>query len=193
MKTFCTITLVCLLLLCLTTANAQIDQNNLISTTATGPTSTNYFFARANEITIVVSVMGFVQRPGRYEISNSIDLVNLISLAGGPTADGSMSKVRIIRMLRNGENTARQDIQPDHRTLSSFLKDETKMTRREIQCDLENLSTARPEDLQLLPGDIIYVDRTTWSTVRDVFGVVATAVLVTSAITQIINYSHRTN
>ena len=191
MKTIYRSTLAGLLLLCFATVNAQIDQNTLFSTTGQGTTSTNYTFSRANDLTIIVSVMGFVQRPGRYEIATSIDLMNLISLAGGPTSDGSLSKVKIIRILKDGEKTTRQDVQTDQRTLSSFLKEEVKMTRREILIDLDNLSTVRPEDLQLMPGDIVFLDRTTWSTVRDVFGVVATAVFVTSAITQIINATNR--
>jgi protein involved in polysaccharide export with SLBB domain len=140
---------------------------------------------------MIVSVMGFVQRPGRYEISSSIDLMNLISLAGGPTADGSLSKVKIIRIIKDGEKTVRQDIQPDQKTLSAFLKEEAKITRREIYLDLEHLSTVRPEDLQLIPGDIVFIDHTTWSTVRDAFGVVVSAAIVTTAIAQIIYASKR--
>ncbi len=191
MKFFCSSTLAGLLLLCLASVNAQTDQNNQISTTSGGTTSTNFYFARPNDITMIVSVMGNVQRPGRYEISSSIDLMNLISLAGGPTTDGSLNKVKVIRIIKDGEKMVRQDIQPDQRTLSAFLKEEAKITRREIYLDLENLSTVRPEDLQLIPGDIVFVDRTAWSTVRDVFGVVVSAAIITSTITQIINVSKK--
>lgn len=191
MKFFCSSTLAGLLLLCLASVNAQTDQNNQISTTSGGTTSTNFYFARPNDITMIVSVMGNVQRPGRYEISSSIDLMNLISLGGGPTTDGSLNKVKVIRIIKDGEKMVRQDIQPDQRTLSAFLKEEAKITRREIYLDLENLSTVRPEDLQLIPGDIVFVDRTAWSTVRDVFGVVVSAAIITSTITQIINVSKK--
>jgi protein involved in polysaccharide export with SLBB domain len=160
---------------CLTAVHAQENSSSLLSATSERTTSTNYYFARPNDITMIVNVMGFVQRPGRYEIASSIDLMNLISLAGGPTADGSLSKVKIVRIIKDGEKTVRQDIQPDQKTLSVFLKEEAKITRREIQLDLDNLSTVRPEDLQLIPGDIVFIDRTTWSTVRDVFGVVQSA------------------
>ena len=37
----------------------------------TATSATNYYFAKANELTLIVSVMGFVQRPGRYEISST--------------------------------------------------------------------------------------------------------------------------
>ena len=61
------------LLFCFTSA-AQPDQANMLSVTSMERTMSNYYFAKANEMTIIVNVVGFVQRPGRYEISTSIDL-----------------------------------------------------------------------------------------------------------------------
>ena len=101
MKTFCSSTLAGLFLLCLTVVHAQENQSSLLSATSEKTTSTNYYYARPNDLTLIVNVMGFVQRPGRYEIASSIDLMNLISLAGGPTTDGSLSKVKIIRITKD--------------------------------------------------------------------------------------------
>jgi hypothetical protein len=95
--------------------------------------------------------------------------------------------VRIIRIIKDGEKTVRQDIQPDLKPLNSFIKDESKITRQEIQLDLENLSTIRPEDLQLRPGDMVFIDRKHWATVQDIFGVLVPVVLLTSSVMQIIN------
>ena len=187
METFSRIKLIGLLILTFTTAKSQVDQSSMLSTTSERATSTNYFYARTNDFTIIVNVMGFVQKPGRYEIANSIDLLNLISLAGGPTADGSLDKVRIIRIIKDGEKTARRDIKADQSNLSVFLPEEVKITRQEIQLSLDNLSTIGPEDLQLMPGDVIFVDRTTWSTIRDAFGVVVSAAIITTAVSQIIS------
>ena len=120
----------------LTTATAQTNQSNLLSTMSDKTTSTNFYFARPNDITIVVNVMGFVQRPGRYEIASSIDLMDLISLAGGPTSDGALNKVKIIRYLKDGEKTVRQDVQMDQKILSVFLKEEVKKTRKEIRLEI---------------------------------------------------------
>lgn len=191
MKTFFSILFIGLFAFYLTSAYAQTNQSNMLSTMSDRTTSTNYYFARPNDITIVVNVMGFVQKPGRYEIASSIDLVNLIALAGGPTSDGSLSKVKIIRILKDGEKALRQDIQIDQKILSVFLKEEAKKTRKEIQLDLDNLSTVRPEDLELVPGDIVYIDRTAWSSVRDVFGVVVSAAMITTAIAEIIYAARR--
>ncbi|MBN1398741.1 MAG: SLBB domain-containing protein [Bacteroidetes bacterium] len=182
MKSLYIVILTGIILFNLTIADAQDISSSLLSATSEKTTNTNYFFARPNDITIIVNVMGFVQRPGRYEIGSSIDLMNLIALAGGPTTDGSLAKVKIIRIIKDGEKTIRQDVQPDQKTLSSFLKEEAKITRQEIHLDLNNLSTVRPEDLQMMPGDIVYLDRTTWSTIRDVFSVVVSAAIITQAI-----------
>jgi len=191
MNLFCRIAITVFLMFCLTVVHAQENTNSFLSTASAGSTSTNYYFARPNDITLIVNVMGFVQRPGRYEIASSIDLMNLIALAGGPTADGSLSKVKIIRITKDGEKTERQDVQPDQKTLSSFLKEEVKITREEIRLDLQNLSTVRPEDLHMSPGDIVYIDRTAWSTVRDVLSVVVSTTLLTYTVVQIINVSNR--
>jgi len=179
MKIFLRIGCAGLLLSCLTAAHAQ-------TATSEKPTSTNYYFARPNEITIIVKVVGFVQKPGRYEISSSIDLLDLIALAGGPTADGSLSKVKITRIIKDAKGTARQDLQSDQKTRSVFLTERTKLLCQQFDLDLEDLPTLQPEDLQLMPGDIISVDRTAWSTVKDVFGVIVPAAVITTAVAEVI-------
>ena len=145
-------------------AVAQINTSSLLSATSEKTTSTNYYFARPNDLTIIVNVVGFVQRPGRYEIATSIDLVNLISLAGGPTPDGTMSKVTVRRMVRTGE--------ANHTNERHF--------------DLDDLNDFIADDLVLSPGDIVHVDRTSWSVFRDAFGVVVSAAIITSAVATVI-------
>jgi protein involved in polysaccharide export with SLBB domain len=179
MKIFLRIGCAGLLLSCLTAAHAQ-------TATSEKPTSTNYYFARPNEITIIVKVVGFVQKPGRYEIASSIDLLDLIALAGGPTADGSLSKVKITRIIKDAKRLVRPDLQSDQKTRSVFLTERTKILCQQFDLDLEDLPTLQPEDLQLMPGDIISVDRTGWSTVKDVFGVIVPAAVITTAVAEVI-------
>ena len=70
-----------LVLLLASSAFGQVDQTSFVSASSLNLTTTNYYFAKPNELTIVVSVVGNVSKPGRYEISKSIDLINLIALA----------------------------------------------------------------------------------------------------------------
>lgn len=151
-----------IMLLGIREADAQINPGTFLNSSMQGATSTNFYFARPNDLTILVDVVGFVQRPGRYEIASSIDLINLISLAGGPTPDGDLSSVNIVRMVGKGENT----------------------TRSEIKIDLEDLSSVKQEELHLMPGDLIFMDRTNWAAFRDNFGVISSVTALTISIVQ---------
>ncbi len=141
---------------------AQFNQGNATS-------ATNYFFAKPNELTLTVSVLGFVQRPGRYEISASIDLINLMALAGGATADGAMNDVKLLRMTETGG----------------------QIRTREMHLNLEDISRFTSNELKLQPGDIIQVDRTGWSTFRDTFTVVVGAAIITGAVAQVVYATKR--
>jgi hypothetical protein len=151
------------------TADAQIGVGTLLSATSDRVTISNYYFARPNDLTIVVNVVGFVQRPGRYEIASTIDLINLISLAGGPTPDGALNKVTVTRITKDG------DI----------------VTRRDIRFDLEEYKTMKDEDLSLSPGDFVNIDRTNWSAIRDGFSVVVSGAIIATAISQVIIATRR--
>lgn len=163
------ITIAIFLVLTNSRAYAQVDRSSLLSATSVGTTTSNYYFAKPNELTIIVNVIGFVQKPGRYEISSSIDLINLLSLAGGPTADGAMNDVKITRLATVG----------------------SRYERKEFQINLDKLSIITAAELALQPGDIIQVDRTGWSTFRDVFGVVVSAAILTTAVAQVITLTRR--
>lgn len=147
-------------------AEAQVNSSSLLSAISDRVTSTNYYYARPNELTIIVNVVGFVQRPGRYEIGSTIDLVNLLSLAGGPTPDGTLSKVTITRIAKDGE----------------------MIQAKQIHLDLEQFTTVRAEDLLLSPGDIVHVDRTSWSAFRDAFATITTVVSIASTLALIAYY-----
>lgn len=157
--------LILILVFAAISALAQPDQIGFISASSSNLTISNYYFAKPNEMTIVVSVMGHVQRPGRYEIAKSIDLVNLLALAGGATTDGTLGDVTVTRFmeLKGGQ-----------------------IRRTEMQLDLDKLTNVSSADLVVSPGDIIDVGRSGWATVRDIFLVTASAAVITTAITQVI-------
>ena len=116
-----------------------------------------------------INVWGFVQKPGRYEVPSSTDLVQLLSFAGGPSEYAEMDNVKITRLIKRD---------------STFGK-------HEITLDLDDLKNLKDEDLVLYPGDTIVIGHTAWLTFRDAFTVVATAAIVTTAITQIISVSRK--
>jgi hypothetical protein len=145
-------------------SSAQYDQSNFLSATSTQQTTSNYYFAKPNEITIVVNVLGFVQKPGRYEISKNVDLVNLLSLAGGATPDGTLGDVKITRIIET----------------------DGKIRMKEFFLDLNDIARVNRQDLLLAPGDVIQIGRSTWSGFRDVFGVVVGAAVIVTAVATVI-------
>lgn len=138
-----------------TTAVAQIRASS----------TTNYRFAETNELTIVVNLLGAVASPGRYELSRSIDLVNLLALAGGPRESADLSDVRITRTVRTS----------------------SKVERREIRIDVEKFNSVDETDLVLNQGDIIYVSYRSGVTYTDVLTFLTTASVLTLTIVTVIN------
>ena len=148
---------------------AQMNVGSFMSASSDKITTTYFYFAPPNDLTIIVNIVGFVQRPGRYEIASNIDLINLLSLAGGPTADGAINKVKITRILKEGE----------------------RMHRKELYYDLEDLTAIKSEDMALAPGDVITIDRTTWSAFRDGLTVVISGAVVITTIASVIQVTKK--
>jgi NADH:ubiquinone oxidoreductase subunit F (NADH-binding) len=145
-------------------AFGQVEQGGILQGTLQVST-TNYRFAEPNELTIVVSIVGGVQRPGRYEVSRSINLIDLISLAGGPTPTGSLGNVKISRVGEYGPSGG----------------------RKEIRVDLADAAKVRESDLALTQGDFVFVDASSGVTVQEVLSAITTAAVLTTAVVTVIN------
>jgi hypothetical protein len=132
-----------------------------------GYASAYYYIAKPGELTMQVNLWGMVRNPGRYEVASTVDLVQLISLAGGPQEYADMGEVRITRIM----------------------KSDTGMVKREHIVDLEHLDRVPPEELILNPGDTIVIDPTSWPVVRDAFSVVTTLAVIAAAVASLISVS----
>jgi hypothetical protein len=143
--------------------HAQTSQSGLVSAIP-GGSAANFYYAKPGDLTILVDVWGMVQRPGRYEISSNIDLLHLISLAGGPMEDAKLDEVKITRLV-GYDSTAH---------------------RRKITVNLEDVSRLSERDLALAPGDIIVLERTSWAKIRDVFAFVLPVATIALAVLNII-------
>ena len=152
-----------LLGMCSTIVTAQTNESSMLSATSTERSTTNYYFAKPNELTIIVNVLGFVQRPGRYEVSRTIDLINLLALAGGATAEGQMDDVKITRVTEV----------------------DGRVRMGEIHINLEKVAKLTSDDLKLLPGDIIQVDRSGWAGFKDAFTIIVGAAVITTAVAEV--------
>ncbi len=143
-----------------TPAMAQVDQLNMATRMMAGR-SVNYYYAKPGDITITVSIWGFVQRPGLYEVASSTDLVNLISLAGGPNSYAKLSDVEVVRTTKKENGT---------------------YFRKKFKVDLSRLTQINENEIQLKPGDVIYVNHTSWYTVKEIFSVTSGLAIITTSI-----------
>jgi len=128
-----------------------------------------YNVAKPGELTMQVNIWGFVQHPGRYEVGNTIDLIQLLSFAGGPTQDADVEDIRISRIARR----------------------DGVLIAKEIRINMKQLDKIDEAKLSLQPGDTVFIDHTSWVTWRDVVSVVTTAAIVTAAVAQVLNYTSR--
>ena len=148
---------------------AQVGNSSISTTIPNAQAGAYYYVAKPGEMTMQVNVWGFVQHPGRYEVGNTIDLVQLLSFAGGPTQDADMDDVRITRIIRR----------------------DGMISTKEMRISLNRLDRLDEAKILLQPGDTIFIDHTSWVTWRDVVSVVTTAAIVTAAVAQVLNYTSR--
>jgi hypothetical protein len=73
----------------------------------------------------------------------------------------------------------------------SFLLAVVGAGRRNILIDFTDTKKMIANNLTLRPGDTIFLDHTSWVTIRDVFSVVTTAAIITAAVSQVIIASRR--
>ncbi len=161
------IALACLLLLTPSGGSAQLLEHGVAITPPPSATPAYYTLAKPGELTMQVNVWGYITHPGRYEISITTDLVQLISLAGGPIADADMSQVRVTR----------------------FLKTDVGISRGQYVVDLHDLYRVNEANLILQPGDTIMIDQTSWVGIRDIIGVVTSVAVITVSVATVYQYT----
>lgn len=127
-----------------------------------GSSAPSYYYLSGKEgLTIVVNLWGFVKNPGRYEVPSSTDLVQLISLGGGPLEHANIDGVKIVRQI----------LQPD-----STFKTEV------IPVDLEKFEKTGQKTPLLLPGDTIIVPGSTFNTVQQIVALFRDVALIFSGV-----------
>lgn len=158
-----TISLLILVFFLSKSAEAQTDQTRL-APSLQGSSEANYYFATPGDLTILVNVWGYVNKAGRYEISTSTDLIQLLSLAGGPRDGAKLTKVMIVRVEKTESGTQKV----------------------EKMIDLEDVLNLDADDLKLQPGDTIYVDKTWWTGVKGGISFAASVAILVTAVTNLI-------
>ncbi|MEO0078951.1 MAG: SLBB domain-containing protein [candidate division WOR-3 bacterium] len=104
-------------------------------------------------LAVRAAVWGQVARPGQYLLRGSPDLFELLSQAGGPTANADLTRILLIR--------------------------ERDKTRRRVNLDRV---IASGEPLFIAPGDVVVVPESGWSRFKSNLPVVSTLVVVANLI-----------
>jgi polysaccharide biosynthesis/export protein len=101
------ILLIALLLIVLTSVFCQVAGPTTYQTIPTMNNASAYTYSgsMSNEekLKIYTYIWGQVLRPGLYIVPDDTDLLTLLSLAGGPSENAKLSKIRIIRPTSNSQ------------------------------------------------------------------------------------------
>lgn len=80
----------------------QIGSSNTTRPSATGAL---YDYSTQNTINIKVQLWGYVKYPGVYIVPEGTSINELISLAGGPTEDATLTDIRVIKIKEGVQTT----------------------------------------------------------------------------------------
>ena len=112
----------------------------------------SYALRGAGGLRISVNLWGLVGRPGQYEVLSSTNVVQLISLAGGPAEGAELDRVEIVRQTMQADSTFKSEI---------------------IPVNLEEFKAKGEETPLLAPGDTIIVpgsSKHSWEVVLAILG-----------------------
>jgi hypothetical protein len=117
---------------------------------------------KSGEFMIEVNVWGYVRSPGKYSVPISARLIDVISLAGGPTERAELEHVKVVHD-QNVDSTIKQLVRV---------------------IDLENYKqTGNPEDNPVLyPNDTIIIPGDNLNTFNQVVSIVSNVAVVTLSV-----------
>jgi hypothetical protein len=167
MKAACLL-FVCLSVLSLVKAQAQQRETGIAPSMPSMSAASYYYISKPGELTMQVNIWGYVKNPGRYEIPTFTDLIQLVSFAGGPSPEGNLGDVKV----------------------TTVVMQDTVMSMREYSVKLNDLQKIDKEKLVLHPGDTIYIDRTGWSSFRDLLTVVSATLLTATTVAGVLITIH---
>ncbi len=132
------------------------------------PYSSSYIIPSEAGIKMSINIWGEVRNPGQYLIPYSInlDLISLLSLAGGPLTGANLKKVTLIREIeKDGESG---------KIVTVNLKEYIKTGNRKLLPAIE-------------PNDTVIIEPTFWSSVKGSSTYLQTILSITTLSLQILN------
>lgn len=163
-------------------------QTNTTTTTSSSISAYSYEGERSgvDKLKMNVYILGQVHKPGLYLVPDDTDFLTLLALAGGPTEDAKLSKIRIIRpekeaLDRTSEpeiiwiNFAKYMETADHQ----YLATNTEVTN-ELDEETGLIQEKTVYDLRLQPGDTIVVSGTIFYALTKVASIISDATIFLS-------------
>jgi len=133
-----------------------------------------YIVSEEQKLQIAVHIWGEVNRPGQYIVQDGTNVLELISLAGGPTEYSKLSDIKLTRQYI------------DQATPQKYnnLNNRAFVRKRLIKIDLKKyLEKETSQSIPILqPGDVIKINRNIWSKWQTAIRVVSQLAIVVQAI-----------
>jgi hypothetical protein len=162
LKRVCFIVAVCVI--CAQNLKAQVfgAQQQTPQTQSDIPSA--YFFNRGEGILIDVNLWGQVGKPGKYYVPYNIDLVSLLSIAGGPAVTAKLDDIRIVRYARADTTVIEKVVRVD---IEKF-----------IETGEQNFPLLIRGDTVIVPGGPISVLNTIVTVANAIFSIVNAIFLI---------------
>lgn len=148
-----------------------------------------YLLGSEERLEMEVHIWGQVKSPGKYRVSYDTDMMELISIAGGPTPDANLNNVQLTRQERSG-SVDEQRIQEitkragDREINKEFLREQLSVSSREvITFNVKKYLKNQETDILppvLKPGDIVHVKTTKWYRWQELIQVMHQVALIAS-------------
>lgn len=177
-------------LILLITASAMAQQKSKTS---------DYLLGDEEKLEMVVAIWGEVKKPGEYRVDYNTNIIELISIAGGPSQDANLSKVQLTRQATEWS------ISPA--TLESIIKDSggDKIKNEELKRRFDaasrkivyyNVDKYLSDQKMLMPppilqpGDVVHVRKNSWVHWRELITVIHEVALIASVYVWFLRYNN---
>ena len=151
--------------------------------------TSDYVLGNEEQLEMVVAIWGQVRQPGEYRVPYNTNLVELISISGGPTNDAKLGKVILTRLSaefslsEEALESIAQQSQDESINEQELKRRLTTASRKIIHYNvskyLGDQDMLEPPPL-LKPGDVVHVRTSAWTRWREAIRVIHEVALIAS-------------
>ena len=139
-----------------------------------------YFWNQEQKLQMIVHIWGEVRSPGQYTVPDGTDILQLISIAGGPTEFSNLKKVKLTRVFFPIEDENVMNEIENKQSANYTLTDKKDIYRVNFR---KYLNDDEYDFMPLLkPGDVVKVSRNTWFNFQTFIRVVYQVAIITQGL-----------